>query len=77
MTTSYRHFYKPGDVVIESDTKADELISRGSAVLIGIEKEAPVNKEVVTERKVNECPHCNKGYATERSLKAHITRSHK
>lgn len=79
MITSYRDFYKPGDMVIENDEKADQLIARGSAKLVEtIEEAAPKDKMVRTKKAITPtCPDCGKEYKSVKSLKLHKKKAHK
>lgn len=77
MKTSYRDFYKPGDIVEEDDGKANELVRLGRAEFIDVEEKAPVNKEFQTSSKGNICSDCGKGFASERGLKLHQAKTHK
>lgn len=80
MKTSYREFYKPGDVVDEFDSKADELVRLGRAEYMKVEVTAPVNKEVDTmtySSKGFECDVCHRFFPSVRGLKLHSAKAHK
>lgn len=81
MLTTYRGFYKPGDVVNEDSEKAKQLVDLGRAEYIDVEKEAPRNKEARTARKVApgrafSCNACPRSFTSERGLKIHLKRLH-
>lgn len=77
MLTDYRHFYKAGEIVLEDNEKAKELVDLKRAEYVESEKAAPVNKEVQTDRKVGTvCDACGRSFASERGLKMHRSKSH-
>ena len=77
MITSYRDFYKPGEVIEETDSKAEALVARGRARFLDVEKAAPMNKEIGQPSIRNVCSVCGKGFGTARGMKSHMTRIHK